>query len=347
MAFRPVTGKTARIGSLLDYVEGSFKAAGLKIERGLNSGHPYLLAGTKSTKRSGVLLQAHVDVVPARDALFKLTESQGKLTGRGTYDMLFATAAYLVLIRELDESGDIDKLDLGIMLTSDEEIGGIYGVGPLSKDYDCDVCFLPDAGNLTEAGIASKGVLQLAVISTGIAGHSSRPANFQNPIVPLAAFVADLEELYANTDITQTTCAITRFNSGEADNQVPRTGRLTLDIRFSPTDDSAQIINQISDAASFHGLAIEIISDEAAFQTDPTHPKFLEFVDAYEKVIGRDLGLIIEPGSSDARFFALKDIPVIMVRPTGGDLHGDSEWVDKDSLAVFYGLLKTYVTAQT
>lgn len=163
MAFRPVTGETARIGSLLDYVEGSFKAAGLKIERGVNGGHPYLMAGTKSTKSSEVLLQAHVDVVPASDDFFKLTSDGRKLFGRGTYDMLFATATYLVLIRELSERGDLNKYDLGIILTSDEEIGGMYGVGSLSRDYDCHVCVLPDAGTLTEAGVASKGVLQLVV----------------------------------------------------------------------------------------------------------------------------------------------------------------------------------------
>lgn len=346
MAFRPVTGETARIGSLLDYVEGSIKAAGLKIERGVSGGHSYLLAGTRSTRKSQVLLQAHVDVVPASDELFKLTADKGKLSGRGAYDMLFATAAYLVLIRELAENSSLDKLDLGIMLTSDEEIGGFNGVGKLSKDYDCQVCFLPDAGTLTEACIASKGVLQLVVTSMGVAGHSSRPANFQNPIVPLAVFVGDIEELYPNTDITQTTCAITRFNSGEADNQVPGIGKLTLDIRFNPADDPEQITKKISQAASFHGLSLETLASEGAFQTDTNHPKFLEFIDTYKAVTSNDLDLIIEPGSSDARFFALKGIPVIMIRPTGGGLHGDQEWIDRGSLVVFYEVLKAYVSAR-
>lgn len=346
MAFRPITGETARIGSLLDYVEGSFKAAGLMIERGVNSGHPYMIAGTRSTKGCEVLLQAHVDVVPASDELFRITSAGGKLYGRGTYDMLFATATYLVLIRELAEKQDLSKYDLGIMLTSDEEIGGIYGVGLLSKDYDCQVCVLPDAGTLTEAGIASKGVLQLIVMSRGVAGHSSRPESFQNPIVPLAAFVADIDQLYPNTDITQTTCAITRFNSGQADNQVSGSGKLTLDIRFTPTDDSAQIINQISEAASFHGLSVEVLANEPAFQTDATHPKFLEFIDTYKQITKKELDLIIEPGSSDARFFALKNIPVIMFRPGGGELHGDKEWIDQADLEKFYTILKAYVTKE-
>ncbi len=346
MAFRPVTGETARIGSLLDYVEGSFKASGLVIERGVSNGHSYMLAGTRSSKSSEVLLQAHVDIVPASDELFRVSENAGKLTGRGTYDMLFATAAYLVLIRDLADAGNIAQYDIGIMLTSDEEVGGENGVGLLYKDYDCQICILPDAGTLTEAGIAAKGVLQLIVTSIGIAGHSSRPANFQNPIVPLAAFVADIEERYPNTDITQTTCAVTQFNAGEAANQVPGSGKLTLDIRFSPSDDSKQITRLITETASFHGLTVKILVDEEAFQTDPTHPKFLEFSNTYKSITGHDIGLIIEPGSSDARFFALKDIPVVMIRPAGGKLHGDEEWVDQADLEKFYTILKAYVTKE-
>jgi succinyl-diaminopimelate desuccinylase len=344
LAFAPVTGRYEHASQLLDYVEGQFAAAGLHIARGEHKKYPYLVAGTKSATSSKLLLQAHIDVVPAHDSLFTLTSSNGKLYGRGAYDMLFAAASYLVLVRELSDAGILQSLDLGIMLTSDEEIGGMYGVGELSKTYSCDVCFLPDAGNFKEAAVASKGVIQLRATATGIAGHSSRPADFQNPIVPLAAFVADFEQMYPNADTTQTTGAITQFHSGAADNQVPGDGSLIIDVRYNPIDDPQIIIKAIEEAAAFRGLTIEQLDHGDAFRIEPTDLRFLEFKDVYKAQTGNELGMMIAHGSSDARFFAAKGVPVIMMRPTGGELHGDQEWIKQADLEQFYTILRTYVT---
>jgi len=48
-------------------------------------------------------------------------------------------------------------------------------------------------------------------------------------------------------------------------------------------------------------------------------------------------------GSSDARFFLEKGIPAILIRPVGGNLHSEKEWIDIKSLEVFYEVLKEFI----
>jgi len=67
------------------------------------------------------------------------------------------------------------------------------------------------------------------------------------------------------------------------------------------------------------------------------------FVDMYKQATGTGISFIKAHGSSDARFFAERGIPVIMFRPDGGGAHGDDEWLSLESFDAFYGLLRGYV----
>ena len=79
-----------------------------------------------------VLLMSHLDVVAAGDELFTPREHNGKLYGRGSNDDKYAVALSLVLAKEhlgRLKAGGKGQADLpfGLLITSDEEIGGHYG----------------------------------------------------------------------------------------------------------------------------------------------------------------------------------------------------------------------------
>lgn len=346
IAYRPVTGYNEQMGLLFDYLEAELSELDLKIKRGEHKGYPYILAGTKSTAKSKVLLQAHVDVVPAEPSQFRLVNRDGKLYGRGSYDMLFATASYLILLRELHAKNNLQKLDLGIMLTSDEEIGGFEGVGELIKTYDCQVCFLPDAGSFTAACIKSKGVLQIEVTSIGVAGHSSRPDIYKSPILPLTEFISAFNREFPNDDTGAVTYAVTRISSGSASNQVPHAAKATLDIRYPVGEDATEIQEKVVKLAKRYNLSTEQIELAMPYEANADDPGFRAFADIYTEVTGAALKTQHNLGSSDARFFTEKSIPVIMIRPDGGDIHGEQEWVGAESLRKFYTVLKAYITKE-
>ncbi len=142
--FYSVTAKQENIKNLLEYVAGYLDACHMKVELLTYNGINNLYAHPRGSKKSKLLLQAHIDVVPGEDQPFRNEDDVYK--GRGVYDMLYATACYLTLVDELKD--DLANLDIGIMLSGDEETGGFNGVNRMLDDgYMADVCVLPDAGN--------------------------------------------------------------------------------------------------------------------------------------------------------------------------------------------------------
>ena len=111
---------------------------------------------TQSTSSPRIWLVAHLDVVPASTALFSPVVKDGRMYGRGVYDIKMAIACYLRLMRELPHA------DIGMMITTDEEIGGMNGVHRLLEaGYRCDVALLPDGRFNWNLEKEAKGVLQI------------------------------------------------------------------------------------------------------------------------------------------------------------------------------------------
>ena len=126
------------------------------------NGHSALVITTRDTMHPKLLLAAHIDVVPGPEALFtpKIDNDNQRMYGRGAYDMKMAIACYMLLLEELKER--LGELDFGIMLTSDEEIGGMNGVRCLLEaGYSADAVLLPDGGFNWNFEEAAKGVLHV------------------------------------------------------------------------------------------------------------------------------------------------------------------------------------------
>ena len=65
----------------------------------------------KLPNRFKILLNAHLDVVPAKKGQFVPKEKNGKLYGRGAYDMKAAGAAMILLFKELAKTKCVEFLD--------------------------------------------------------------------------------------------------------------------------------------------------------------------------------------------------------------------------------------------
>ncbi len=344
VSFKPVTNNKNATKKLLLYVEKELSVLGMKSVLEQHDGFWSLVAGTRSLESSEILLQAHIDVVPAIDEMFEVTSSEDCLYGRGVYDMLFSAASYLVVLRALAKQGILDAYDIGIMLTSDEEVGGHKGVGALIEKYSCSVCILPDAGKKDVLNSGSKGVLQLLVRVNGTSGHSARPNEYDNPIYKAARFISEIEEKFDNHNIDKTTCSITVINGGDAYNQVPDNVELIIDIRYVSSDSPEKIHRSIEVIANKNHADTEVIVLEPAFSIDKDNHFIKEYIKFHRKFTNRQMHFDSSNGSSDARFFTAKGIPVIMTRPEGGGLHGLSEWVSVEGLNEFTNILEQYIT---
>lgn len=315
---------------------------GISFSKQVFYNQPCLFMSAYNTKKPKVLLQAHLDVVPGSLEQFHLVEKDGKYFGRGVFDMKFAAACYLRLAEELKDQ--LDELDFGIMLTTDEEIGGENGVGKLlAEGYGADVCILPDGGDNWQLESEANGVWLIKLVSKGTAAHGSRPWEGKNAIETLLTAYEEIRAVFAEHHPDNCSCVISQIEGGRAVNQVPNYAELTLDMRFIDDAHYDRKRKHVLAIVKKHDLLIETIADVPPAKTDLEHPLVAEFVKTAETVLGKPIGTTRSHGSSDARYFHAACIPTILIRPPGGGHHGDEEWIDIEGLEKFYEILKAYV----
>src|SRR5262249_25611622 len=126
VALPTATGKNEDIGNALRFVSDYLRARGMHIEQLEHKGVQSLYASVRpGNTRPAVLLNAHIDTVPAEPGQLKLTEKDGKLYGRGVMDMKFAIASFMTLVDTLKDN--LQSYDFALLITGDEEVGGENG----------------------------------------------------------------------------------------------------------------------------------------------------------------------------------------------------------------------------
>jgi len=155
-------------------------------------------AGAKQT----LLLATHYDVVPAgggwKNPPFRLTVKEGRAYGRGAADDKGGILAALSALEALRESGS-SRVNLRLLVTCDEEIGGEDGLGFLMKKktnkgflLKGDAAILVDAGPRVYMGssgrfggrITARGSLpELLSLLSEVAGYSKEREKFLSKLV--------------------------------------------------------------------------------------------------------------------------------------------------------------------
>ena len=159
--------------------------------------------------RPALLIHGHLDVVPAdpgdwRVHPFSGEIKDGEVWGRGAVDMKDMDAMMLAVIRQRLREGRPPPRDVVLMFPADEEAGGVWGAGYLTKNH-------PDLfEGVTEAigevggfsatlggqrlyllQTAEKGMAWLRLSLRGPAGHGSMKAS-RNVVTELAETVAGI-----------------------------------------------------------------------------------------------------------------------------------------------------------
>ena len=203
-------------------------------EHGLNcameelDGRKILYASTVPGKNPDLLLNAHVDVVPAEDdSQFNPVIDGDWIVGRGSGDCLGNAVCAVKTLCEAEPG-----VSIGAIFSSDEETGGettrhmvLRGcaarrlVCVLDNFDDDNICF------------AQKGIMYLKLSARGTSGHSSTPWLFDNPIDKLVTGCARLLEKWQNPvqdDQWHASIAGTMMRAGIIANQIPDTAEMTV-----------------------------------------------------------------------------------------------------------------------
>ena len=134
------------------------------------------------------------------------------------------------------------------------------------------------------------------------------------------------------------------IQGGKAINQVPDFAAANIDIRYPPSIKAEKIYADLQAIVRKHPhVAIEKIIEGSPSQVDQELVYYKKFRQIAKELYGIEVGTMLSHGSSDARFFGEKHIPVLVITSKGGEIHSDSEWVDLPDLVRFYEVMKLWV----
>ena len=251
-----------------------------------------------------LMLLHHMDVVPAdasrwtRDP-FGADVADGKVWGRGTFDMKGPGTAHLYAFIALTRQKVPLARDVILMAVPDEEVGGGLGAAWMRQHHlkDFEPEYILDEGGFGSRdlftpgklvfgiSVAEKKILWLKLIAEGVAGHGSQPHD-RNPndrlIKALARLAAEpitsgrfevVDNLKArvgalaankfNNAIQHSTISITSLRSGVGEppkvNVIPSIAEATLDCRVLPGTSTKAWLSELARRLGDPGIKIAIV----------------------------------------------------------------------------------------
>lgn len=336
-----ISSNPAACREIIEFTRDQLAHYGLFITSELSTPHPWVIATTKDTKEPDILLAAHLDVVPAATEMFTMQKSDGKLIGRGTYDMKMAAACYLEFLKS--HQNILNDLNIGIMFTTDEEIGGDCMPVILESGWRPGVVFIPDGGDNWKIEERAKGFWDVEIIARGKNAHGSRPWEGKNALHTLIDVVQILRHSFPSHEPADPTLAVNEIHAGQAINQIPDYAVARIDFRSFSSDDIALFKAQLSQLADKYSLEINATQHGVPILFDKQAPVAQSFLRTLEKTIGTAPEYKESYGGSDARYFAEYGIPSIIIEPYGGGRHAPDEWLLADDLLKYYHLIENWL----
>ena len=316
---------------------------GFTIEEFEKDGNPSILVyrELKRPKKFKVILNAHLDVVSAKDFQFKPYEKNGRLYGRGAIDMKGSAAVEILVFKELAK-----KLNypLGLQLVTDEEIGGFNGTKfQIEKEVRGEFVI---AGEPTDFGInnQAKGIIWAKIKTKGKSAHGAYPWLGENALWKMFKIQEKIKKVYplVEKEAWQTTCNLAKIEtSNQTFNKVPDDATLYLDIRYIP-EDKKKVLKNLKKIVGKDGR-LEIVLKEPAQFTHQNNPYVLKLKKATKKITKKPAKIIVKHGGSDIRHYNQIGVEGVTFGPVGQGLHSDNEWVDIKSLEQYYFILKEFL----
>ena len=280
-----------------------------------------------------LMLHGHLDVVPGHPEQFSPRVEDGRLFGRGAYDMKSALAAMMLAVADL--AGDIDGVEVELVVVPDEERSdpGENCTEMLVRDglrADFVVCGEPTDMHV---GVQAKGVLMVRVNVAGTAAHGATPWLGDNAVlravnlfrrIETLPFAAESAPLFERPSIN-----LGRIQGGDAVNKVPDLCRMDVNVRYLPSQSPEGVLAQIRSLDPRAGVEVLIQRPPADVPAD--HPMVRTLLEAASRhepssaSVGRD-------GASDAVAFLEVGVPAVEFGPRGGGHHGPEEYVEIESL---------------
>src|SRR5919199_3823228 len=265
-----VSSNAVACHEIINHVRGELESLNVFITSDTERDNPWILATTQDTKEPDILLAAHLDVVPGEVDLFTMKKQGDKLVGRGTYDMKFAAACYLVFAKQ--HAHALRKLNIGFLFTTDEELNGACMPGILEMGLRPGIVFLPDGGDNWHVEERAKGLYSLEMIARGATAHGSRPWEGDNALHRIMDVLNELRSIFPHEHADTSTLAVTQVTGGTAVNQIADFASAKIDFRSFHRDDIQFLRSELERLVVQHDIEVIPINDGDPLAFDKDAP---------------------------------------------------------------------------
>jgi succinyl-diaminopimelate desuccinylase len=325
-----------------------FVGPGFTVERFESGGKPSALIYRGAERpRFQVILNAHLDVVPASPAQFRPRREGDRLYARGAQDMKVSALVEAQVFREL--AGTV-PYPLALQLVTDEEVGGRNGTLHQIKSGVCGEFVIVGEHSGLRIVTDSKGMITATLRAVGRSGHSAYPWLGDNALVKLHRSLASLLAAYPvpAEEAWRTTVNVARIETpNQARNQIPALAEAWLDIRFPPEDTDLNGKTAEETAAylaSFCEPGVTPIVDHV----DPPHHanRHRREIRRLKQAVadqGYRADFLRKHGAADGRFYYQQGTDAVIFGVGGDGLHGPDEYVDTTTITPYYLALKAFL----
>jgi acetylornithine deacetylase len=293
-----------------------------------------------------LLLNAHLDTVgvTGMDEPFSGEVREGKLYGRGAYDMKASIAAMLTVMKGFVDAGTRLAGDLLFTTVVDEEYGS-KGMEALVKDFTADAAILTEPTDL-QICCAHRGFVWLEVKTQGRAAHGSRyregiDANLHmgRVLVEIDKLAQALTQREGHPLLGPPSIHAPLIQGGTSQSVYAAFCRTELERRTLPgesiesvVDEIQAILDRLAAQDSQFQATVNAFFSRNPYEIDPSAPIVQITKAATAQVLGADPAIVGEPFWMDSALLADAGIDTVIVGPTGDGLHADVEWVDVESI---------------
>jgi acetylornithine deacetylase len=303
-------------------------------------GRPNAVAEAGDGNGPTLVFCAHLDTVGTAGMSvppFDPRYDQGKVFGRGSYDMKGSAAAVMSAAAALARPGLRGRVLVALVV--DEEYASV-GASDFVRRHRANACILtePSEGQLI---LGHKGFVWAEVVTTGRAAHGSRWDLGVSAIGKMGRIVAALERFDRETLRTRIHplvgpasmhCALIHGGAGLS-TYAPEC-RLKVERRTLPGETPEQVVQELEDVVHQAGETAEVqcLFDRSPLLCDREAPVAGCLRDAVAAVTGRAPEEAGVAYWMDAAIFAAAGIPTVNYGPSGAGAHEAIEWVDLDSV---------------
>jgi succinyl-diaminopimelate desuccinylase len=338
-----VSGDSEKTNEIVELVKKTLSGYAFKMYS-CNDIPSLLYRNTAETKNFKIILNAHLDVVPGKTQQFEPNERNGRIYGRGAYDMKAAAAVMILLFKEI--AADV-SYPLGLQLITDEELANSKGTTyQLEQGIKTDFAIIGECGSNLNIINENKNTVAAEITTSGIVSHGAYPWKGKNAILRMNEVIKILQKHFPvpTAETFATTVNITQITaSNKTWNTTPDDCTITLDIRF-PKEESTTALNLITSLLP-KDVTFKVLQKRTHYETNPQNKYIAALKKAGAAITGQQLHVTKTFGGSDAIFFHKKGYNAIEFGPVGAGQHDSDEWVDIKKLEDYYLILKSFLLA--